>query len=340
MAHAKDIVGLDCGAGVAGGARLVMTTRLAEMCDLRAAALDWSDMEGVHDMRVASRRLRSATHDFMPYFRKRHLRSLRDAVKRVANALGDVRDEDVAIAALENMAAEAPEDVAAGIERLADERRRRREASRAALAASIGEEQTATLLRDGIATLENADAARQAKRHADDPAGRDREMTFREAGRQIIERRWRGLQEASDCLQRPLKSKPLHFMRIVAKRFRYALELFSPCWNDALAPFAEEVAELQSSLGDLHDCDEWIETLGQRLRTLQRQRETAEGGPVSTEVRVQDRRAAVWLMSRFVKMRDKNFRAALERWHAWDDERFAADLSTRLDTPHDSEAVS
>ena len=34
------------------------------MCSLRNQALNWSDPEGVHDMRVSSRRLRGALHDF------------------------------------------------------------------------------------------------------------------------------------------------------------------------------------------------------------------------------------------------------------------------------------
>src|SRR5215210_5249506 len=97
---AKEIVGLDCGASAAAGIRLVMRSRLEEMCAFRAAALDWSEMEGVHDMRVASRRLRSLVRDFSPYFRNRKLRRSTIALKRIADALGAVRDQDVALLAL------------------------------------------------------------------------------------------------------------------------------------------------------------------------------------------------------------------------------------------------
>src|SRR6266540_7143720 len=80
--------------------RLVVTTRMGEMYALRDQALDWSNPKGIHDMRVASRRLRSALHDFIPYLRKRRLTASLRGIKAIADALGEVRDQDVAIIAL------------------------------------------------------------------------------------------------------------------------------------------------------------------------------------------------------------------------------------------------
>jgi len=46
-----------------------------------------------------------------------------------------------------------------------------------------------------------------------------------------------------------------HDMRIAAKRLRYVLEIVGPCIGEE-APAAHRAAkELQSVLGDLHDCD-------------------------------------------------------------------------------------
>ena len=80
---------------------MVLATRFQEMQGFHDAALDFSDPEGVHSMRVASRRLRSALRDFMPYIRRRDLTSLLKQTKSIAAALGEVRDQDVAIEALE-----------------------------------------------------------------------------------------------------------------------------------------------------------------------------------------------------------------------------------------------
>src|SRR5258708_35338635 len=94
------------------------------MCALRDRALDWNDPEGVHDMRVASRRLRSALADFKPDLRCGTLP--RGRLKMIAAALGTVRDEDVSLLALESLKTKVAEQIAQGIEAIADERRRRR----------------------------------------------------------------------------------------------------------------------------------------------------------------------------------------------------------------------
>src|SRR3982750_3899622 len=111
MAKAKRIKGIDCNREAAAGMKLVLVTRFGELYEFREAALDWTDPEGVHSMRVASRRLRSALRDFMPYLRKRPLASVLKQLRGLADALGEVRDQDVAIQALEEIASHAPADM-------------------------------------------------------------------------------------------------------------------------------------------------------------------------------------------------------------------------------------
>jgi CHAD domain-containing protein len=56
-------------------------------------------------MRVATRRLRAALEIFEPCFPKKELRSTLREVRAIADALGERRDRDVAIAALEEFSA-------------------------------------------------------------------------------------------------------------------------------------------------------------------------------------------------------------------------------------------
>src|SRR2546423_13710737 len=104
MAKAKEIEGLDCGAGAARGMRLVLLARVGEVCEHRAAALDWRGEDGVHDMRVATRRLRSVLRDFRTHLRGgKRLEEARAELKRLALALGAGPDPDVAACVLEHM---------------------------------------------------------------------------------------------------------------------------------------------------------------------------------------------------------------------------------------------
>jgi CHAD domain-containing protein len=312
---AREIVGLDCGASAAEGIRLVMRSRLEEMCAFREAALDWSEMEGVHDMRVASRRLRSLVRDFSPYFRNRKLRRSMIALKNIADALGAVRDQDVALLALEKLTAEAPVEVAAGIEHFAGERRLKQERARSRLEEALTQTALDRLQKEFNVALERGLKVSRNRRSKGDEQQAAENMSFRQAGRERLLAEVQELQDLSVSLYRPLKTKPLHQMRLAAKRLRYALELFAPCWSEPLAPFAKEIAKLQTTLGELHDCDVWIADVGKALQ---------DGGESEgAEVR----NAAVWLLDYFVRERTDRFRAALARWHEWETNHFQQRLA-------------
>ena len=46
-----------------------------------------------------------------------------------------------------------------------------------------------------------------------------------------------------------------HNMRIAAKRLRYVLEIVGPCIGEEAKAARDTAKQLQSTLGDLHDCD-------------------------------------------------------------------------------------
>src|SRR3954452_21759215 len=96
MAKARD-VDLDPGAPFAEAARRIVAVRGAEVFEHSANVLDTSDIEGVHDMRVATRRLRAALEVFSDAFDKHELKPVLRDVKRLADALGERRDPDVHI---------------------------------------------------------------------------------------------------------------------------------------------------------------------------------------------------------------------------------------------------
>ena len=370
MTKSKWIEGLDCDATARDGMAFVLRAKLDEMCALRDAALDFSDIEGVHKMRVASRRLRTALRDFQPYLAKP---VSPNRLKAVARALGAVRDEDVAIEMVEGLVAEADEEAREGIRRLAFRRRARRETARAALAEAISDAALEELREKFNAQLDKAAAPRgKAKRAAredaaaaagkdeatrkdgaaeeveatgkaeagekDEEAGKaeaaeaagggkgGKEARFSEVGTEIVRARFRELKELARSLYRPSDVEPLHEMRIRAKRLRYAIELFSQCWGEPAAPYAAEIEKLQEYLGELHDCDVWIEDLGARLERRGRAKRAER-----PQSRAAERRAAVWLMRHFTKARARHYGKALALWDSWEAMDFAAGLAASVE---------
>ncbi len=108
MAGARKVE-LDCEGSFSQAAARVVKVRSKEVFAHSHGVLDLDDVERVHDMRVATRRLRAALEVFEPCFpRKRHHKALK-RVKALADALGERRDADVEIAMLEGLLDQAAE---------------------------------------------------------------------------------------------------------------------------------------------------------------------------------------------------------------------------------------
>jgi CHAD domain-containing protein len=100
MAKAREIPDLSADLPYGEVAARVLEVRCAELIDHSENVLDTEDIERVHDMRVATRRLRAALEVFRPCYPKADGRRVLKEVKALADALGERRDRDVAIAAL------------------------------------------------------------------------------------------------------------------------------------------------------------------------------------------------------------------------------------------------
>ena len=95
----------------------------------RAVAGD--DAEGVHDVRVASRRLRAAMDISTGLFADDWYRPLHRLAKQITRELGAVRDRDVLIDALRRDRESAPPEQWPGIDLVIDRIERERQAARA-----------------------------------------------------------------------------------------------------------------------------------------------------------------------------------------------------------------
>jgi hypothetical protein len=69
-----------------------------------------------------------------------------------------------------------------------------------------------------------------------------------------------------DCLAHADQKGRHHEMRIAAKRLRYTMEICSPAYDDGLKDFVASVKDLQTLLGEIHDCDVWVDSLDAFLR--------------------------------------------------------------------------
>jgi CHAD domain-containing protein len=280
----------------------VLRIRFEEVLQFLDAALEPSGVDAVHDIRVAIRRLRSVLRDFASVVDKRPLAELTKALKKLAGAFGRVRDLDVMIEELEALGKQDDGKNGEGIRLIIDELKEKRASESRSLENSVTGEFVLELRGRFTASVESA--LRQRRLFED--------ANVRDEGSRTIEKCLDEFLKLSDAFYRPFSTKRLHRLRIAGKHLRYAIELFTPQFGDALKSFADGMKKMQSHLGEIHDCDVWVE----RMRLIAKRK-----GKNSASDKLKHS-AALWLLSQFVSRRTTAYSDALSLWSEWESEVF------------------
>jgi len=158
VAKAAPIPGLEADTHFGAAAAAAVEVRAGEVFAHSEGVLDVSDIERVHAMRVATRRLRAALEVFGACFpKKEHRRVLRE-VKALADALGERRDPDVAIEELEKVGRKLAKADAAGVASLVAEHRAEQARGNEVLSAALDSAAEARLADRLMALAESARA--------------------------------------------------------------------------------------------------------------------------------------------------------------------------------------
>jgi CHAD domain-containing protein len=115
----------------------IVRGRADELFDHAEGVLDTSDIERVHDMRVASRRLRAVLEIFEPCFPQGDFKTVLRDVKALADALGERRDPDVHIEDMEELENAFQVAFRPGLEALVERLRARQASGNDTLAAAL-----------------------------------------------------------------------------------------------------------------------------------------------------------------------------------------------------------
>lgn len=237
--------GLRGGEGAAEGARRVLRRFFERMLGRERAVRSGEDVEDVHQMRVATRRLRASLQVAEGLIDVKVTRRYRRRLRRTAAALGAVRDKDVFLAGVLAHRDTLPEDERGLLDRLLDAVRAERAQAREQLEEALASGRHRRFKRAFAAFLTTPGAGATPAGPAGPPRVRD------VAGSAI----WRRFEElrAFEVALPDAPDATLHAARIVGKRLRYTLELFAdalgPGADDALAP----LVALQEALGALQD---------------------------------------------------------------------------------------
>jgi CHAD domain-containing protein len=210
------------------------------------------DPEDLHDMRVATRRLRALLRAARPLLDRGWAEELRSELSWLGSVLGPVRDLDVL---LEHLRGEA--DALPGAERRAAGQLVRaleaeRESARAALLEALESDRYLSL-------LDSVEAAAGEPRAAD---GND--LSLKDIAGAEFDR----LRKAVKKLPADPSDDELHRARIKTKRARYAAELAKGALGKPAARFVDRAKRLQDVIGEHQDALVAEERLRSLLRSV------------------------------------------------------------------------
>jgi len=234
------------GEPIAESARRTLRRFFDKLLAREDAVIKDEDSEDVHQMRVATRRLRASLQVVAGVYDPKLIRRYRRGLEAIAESLGAVRDGDVFLEHVTDYHAALPEVDRAQLDRLIAAVSAERAQAREQLLAALQDKRYHKLMRDFAAFLTTPGAATR-----DSPAPGIVERVRDFAGSAI----WRRyeLWRAYEAVLPNAESGTLHQARIAGKRFRYTLEFFA----DALGPPVEQalapLIDLQENLGALQD---------------------------------------------------------------------------------------
>jgi CHAD domain-containing protein len=235
MSKPTPIEGLDAETALADAALRTLTARLGDVRQFEQALADHIAPDPVHDMRVATRRLRAGLELFD---RKKQLRAAHDCVTALGDALGEVRELHVQLKWLGQAAERAADFERKGIYALGEQRKKK-------LPPRIDELKTA--LEKWSHDVPDVLAAIT-----------DHDVRGRLGGNRVrkrVRRRLKDVMQRLSALRKSDDAKTAHRLRIGVKKLRYDLELAQPAFPDPVAKLLSRLEPLQELLGDLHDTD-------------------------------------------------------------------------------------
>ena len=209
------------------------------------------DIEELHDMRVATRRMRAAFRVFGDYLDVSQLRPIRKGLRRTGGVLGAVRDLDVFWDKTRRYLDALPPAQQRDLDPLRQVWEAERERARGEMLAYLDGDRYARF-KDRFAEYLQSPGAGALPALSNKGEAIPRRLQH--VVPVVVYQRLAGVQAYDEWVTRPdVPLERLHRLRIAAKRLRYTLEFF----REVLAPEAErsikEIKGLQDHLGDLQD---------------------------------------------------------------------------------------
>lgn len=260
-------------------AAALLSAKAEPLFALEADARGGTDVDAVHDMRVASRRLREAMRLLAPLYPQKEFRVWYRRVRDITRSLGPVRDSDVFVEEFADLAEYLDEGGKRCVAFMIGYRTSRRERELEVLNEQMhrldlgGNRRAFERLVQAVADSDEAWSPLHEYAHA---AVAERAAVVFSAQPQAL----------------PVENvEQQHALRIDYKRLRYAVEAFASCYGTDFDGLHATLTAFQDTLGELHDLHVFQEMLRVPERIVAAERAGVSAADIAQVEALLDRRA-------------------------------------------------
>ncbi len=228
--------------------RKILYTHFLRMLANEAGTRLGEDIEALHDMRVATRRMRAAYRIFEAYFDPKVIKPFNKSLRQTGQALGAVRDLDVLLERAGAYRDALPAEQADALSPLLDDWRAQREVARRALLDYLDGPTYRRFVDEFQAFLSTPGAGARTV-----PPGEPVPYQVCHVAPRLIMERYEQVRAYEPVLRDGAPLPTYHMLRIDCKRLRYALEFFRPVLGPETPDLIRQVTAMQDLLGALQD---------------------------------------------------------------------------------------
>ncbi|MBU0510734.1 MAG: CHAD domain-containing protein [Chloroflexi bacterium] len=255
---------------MAEAGRKVLRFQFARMLHHEDGTVLGEDIEELHDMRVATRRMRAGYDVFEEAYCRPMIEPYFRGLRATGKALGRVRDLDVFMEKARLYLETLLEVDRGGLDPLLDAWSREREAAREQMIAYLNSKRYRKFKQEFGAFL--AAPGADARIDNDENFG---SQQVSDIAPNLIHARLEAVYAFEPLLANPT-IEHLHALRIEFKRLRYTIEFFREILTERAEECIDIIKVLQDHLGDLHDAvvatailEEFIENWAERHQSIQ-----------------------------------------------------------------------
>ena len=245
----RKLIGLNPDDTLAEAGKKVWLYYFAEMLSHEQGTLLGENIEELHDMRVATRRMRSAFDIFGPAFdakaMKRHLKGLRT----IGRVLGQVRDMDVILENAITYQKKMKENARPGLEPLLNSWSKHIDGQRIKMIKHLQSEAYRNFKENFNIFLQVSENVKHF-----DAQNAGATARVRDTVPVLVYSRYAAVKAYEFSLPSASVTQ-LHALRIEFKKFRYTLEYFREILGEGVNQAINELKQMQDHLGELHDAD-------------------------------------------------------------------------------------